>query len=255
MEAAREADVVLLALGDVVEQAGEYRDRADLSLSGRQEELFLRLKALNKPVVTILIATKPLCLGSVAEESSALIAAFNGGMFGGQAVAEAIFGLVNPGGKLPISFPRHSGQIPVYYNQLPGWHGGRYVDLPESPLFAFGEGLSYTNFAYRNLRVDADTLRVSVTLKNTGDRAGSETVQVYLNDRVSSVVTPEKRLIAFQKMWLEAGEEKELEIAIKREDFSLVLPDERRVVEPGAFTLFVGGSSKTEDLLSAELTL
>ena len=255
VDAAREADVVLFALGDVVEQAGEYRDRADLSLSGRQEELFLRLKALNKPVVTILIATKPLCLGSVAEESSALIAAFNGGMFGGQAIAEAIFGLVNPGGKLPISFPRHSGQIPVYYNQLPGWHGGRYVDLPESPLFAFGEGLSYTNFAYRNLRVDADTLRVSVTLKNTGDRAGSETVQVYLNDRVSSVVTPEKRLIAFQKMWLEAGEEKELEIAIKREDFSLVLPDERRVVEPGAFTLFVGGSSKTEDLLSAELTL
>ena len=255
VDAAREADVVLLALGDVVEQAGEYRDRADLSLSGRQEELFLRLKALSKPVVTILIATKPLCLGSVAEESSALIAAFNGGMFGGQAIAEARFGLVNPSGKLPISFPRHSGQIPVYYNQLPGWHGGRYVDLPESPLFAFGEGLSYTNFAYRDLRVDADTLCVSVTLKNTGDRAGSETVQVYLNDRVSSVVSPEKRLIAFQKMWLEAGEEKELEITLKREDFSLVLPDERRVVEPGAFTLLVGGSSKTENLLSAELTL
>ena len=145
VDAAREADVILLALGDVIEQAGEYRDRADLSLSGRQDELFLRLKALDKPIVTVLIATKPLCLGPAAEESSAIIAAFNGGMFGGQAVAEVVFGLVNPGGKLPISFPRHSGQIPVYYNQLPGWHGGRYVDLPETPLFAFGEG----TFLYR----------------------------------------------------------------------------------------------------------
>ena len=254
VDAAREADVVLLALGDVIEQAGEFRDRADLSLSGRQEELFLRLKALNKPIVTVLIATKPLCLGPVAEESSALIVAFNGGMFGGQAVAEAVFGLFNPGGKLPISFPRHSGQIPVYYNQLPGWHGGRYVDLPETPLFAFGEGLSYTSFAYRDLRVDAENLRVSVSLKNTGNRAGSETVQVYLRDLVSSVLTPVKRLVAFQKVWLEAGEEKELIFPLKREDFSLVLPDERRVVEPGAFTLSVGGSSKTEDLISTELT-
>lgn len=255
VDAAHEADVILLALGDVVEQAGEFRDRADLSLSGRQEELFLRLKALNIPIVTILIATKPLCLGPAAEESSALIAAFNGGMFGGQAVAEAVFGLVNPGGKLPISFPRHSGQIPVYYNQLPGWHGERYVDLPETPLFTFGEGLSYTSFAYRDLCVDTQRLLVSVTLKNTGDRAGSETVQVYLNDRVSSVLTPEKRLIAFRKAWLEAGEQKELTIPLRRADFSLVLPDERRVVEPGTFALFVGGSSKTEDLISVELTL
>ena len=255
VDTAQKADVILFAVGDVTEQAGEYRDRADLSLSGRQEELFRRLKALNKPIVSVLISTKPLCLGAVAEESNALIAAFNGGMYGGQAVAEAVFGFFNPSGKLPISFPRHSGQIPVYYNALPGWHGGQYVDLPETPQFAFGEGLSYTSFVYENLRVYAEELRVAVTLKNTGNRAGSETAQVYLRDLVSSVLTPVKRLVAFQRVWLEAGEAKEIVFALKREDFSLILPDERRVVEPGTFIVFVGGSSKTEDQLAAELTL
>jgi len=255
VNAAQTADVILFAVGDVIEQAGEYRDRADLSLSGRQEELFLRLKALNKPIVSVLISTKPLSLGAVAEGSNALLVAFNGGMYGGQVVAEAVFGLINPDGKLPISFPRHSGQIPVYYNSLPGWHGEQYIDLPETPLFAFGEGSSYTNFVYQNLRVYAEELHVAVTLKNTGKRAGSETAQVYVRDLVSSIVTPVKRLVAFQKICLEAGEAKELVFALKREDFSLVLPDERRVVEPGTFTVFVGGSSKTQDELSADLVL
>ncbi len=253
--AARDADVIVLAAGDVIEQAGEYRDRADLSLSGRQEELFSRLHALGKPVVTVLIATKPLCVARVAEESAAFIAAFNGGMFGGQALAEAMFGAINPGGKLPISFPRHSGQIPVYYNTLPGWHGDKYVDLPETPLFAFGEGLSYTTFAYSGLRVEPETLRVLVTLTNTGTHAGSETTQVYLRDLVSSVITPVKRLVAFQKISLEAGETKELVFQLKRDDFSLVRADEVRVVEPGDFVIFVGGSSKDADLLSQGITL
>ena len=255
VDAARKADAIIFAVGDVVEQAGEYRDRADLSLSGRQQELFLRLLALKKPIVTVLISTKPLCLGCVAEDSGALIVAFNGGMFGGQAVAEAIFGLINPGGKLPVSFPRHSGQIPVYYNSLPGWNGGRYIDLPESPLFTFGEGLSYTRFAYQDLRVDAESLRVFVTLTNVGDRAGSETAQVYLNDLVSSVLTPVRRLVAFEKVWLDAGESREVMFTLSRDDFSLVLPDERCVVEPGRFAIFVGGSSKAEELLSAEIDL
>ena len=253
--AAQNADVIVLAVGDVIEQAGEFRDRADLSLSNRQEELFFRLRALGKPIVTVLIATKPLCLPRVAEESAAFIAAFNGGMYSGQAVAEAIFGLINPGGKLPISFPRHSGQIPVYYNSMPGWHGGKYVDLPDTPLFAFGEGLSYTTFVYENLRVDAQTLQLFVQLTNTGARAGGETAQVYVRDLVSSIITPVKRLIAFQKVTLEAGESRELVFSLKRDDFSLVLPDESRVVEPGEFTLFVGGSSKDADLLSQTITL
>ena len=253
--AANEADVVVLAVGDVIEQAGEFRDRANLSLSGAQEALFERLAALGKPIVTVLISTKPLCISRVAEGSGALIAAFNGGMYGGQAVAEAIFGAINPAGKLPISFPRHSGQIPVYYNSLPGWHGGQYVDLPETPLFAFGEGLSYTTFAYSNLRVEPQSLRVSVTLANTGARAGSETAEVYLRDLVSSVMTPVKRLVAFQKVHLEAGESRELVFQLRRDDFSLIRADETRVVEPGDFTLFVGGSSKDSDLLSQGITL
>ncbi|MDD4311745.1 MAG: glycoside hydrolase family 3 N-terminal domain-containing protein [Eubacteriales bacterium] len=255
IEAAKGADVIVFAVGDVIEQAGEFRDRADLSLSGRQEELFLRLCALQKPIVTVLVATKPLCLTRVTESSGALIAAFNGGQYGGQAVAEVLFGEINPGGKLPISFPRHSGQIPVYYNSLPGWHGERYVDLPETPLFAFGEGLSYTTFAYSNLRVDQSKLQVRVTLSNLGDHKGSETVQVYVRDLVSSVLTPVKRLIAFQKVLLDAGESRDVVFSLKRDDFSLVLPNEQRLVEPGAFALFVGGSSKDSDLLRLDIVL
>ena len=253
--AASEADVVIFGVGDVIEQAGEYRDRADLSLSGAQEALFERLLALGKPIVTVLISTKPLCVSRVAEGSSAFFAAFNGGMYGGQAVAEAIFGEINPAGKLPISFPRHSGQIPVYYNSLPGWHGGRYVDLPETPLFAFGEGLSYTSFTYSNLRVEQASLRIFVTLTNIGARAGNETAEVYVCDLVSSILTPIKRLVAFQKVHLESGESRELVFQLRRDDFSLVRADEMRVVEPGDFTLFVGGSSKDSDLLSQGITL
>ena len=253
--AARDADLIVFAVGDVIEQAGEYRDRADLALSGRQEELFIRLQALHKPIVSVLIATKPLCVTRVAEESGAFITAFNGGQYGGQAVAEAIFGEINPAGKLPISFPRHSGQLPVYYNSLPGWHGEKYVDLPDSPLFAFGEGLSYTTFSYSDLRIDPEALELRVTLRNTGARAGSETAQVYVRDLVSSVLTPVKRLIAFRKVKLESGESRELVFSLKREDFSLVLPDERRVVEKGEFALFVGGSSRDQDLLRANITL
>ena len=250
LEAARGCDAIVLVVGDVPEQTGETKDRANLDLSGRQDELFLRLGTLSIPIVTVLVASKPLCVPRVVEGSGAFLAAFNGGMLGGQAVAEALFGRYNPSGKLPISFPRHSGQVPVYYNQLPGWHGDKYVDLPETPLFAFGEGLSYTSFAYSNLRVDADTRSLSVSLQNTGNRAGAETVQVYLRDRVSSVLTPVKRLVAFEKVRLAAGETRELVFSLTHEDFSLVLPNERRVVEPGEFTIFVGGSSKDEDLLS-----
>ena len=253
--AAQDADLILFAVGDTIEQAGEYRDRADLSLSGGQEALFTRLLEAQKPIVSVLVATKPLCVSHLSEQSAAFLVGFNGGMFGGQALAEAVFGEINPCGKLPISFPRHSGQIPVYYNSLPGWHGERYVDLPETPLFAFGEGRSYTSFCYSNLRVETETLRVCVTLSNTGAREGSETTQVYLRDLVSSVMTPVKRLVAFQKTTLAAGESRELVFTLKREDFSLVRADETRVVEAGAFRILVGGSSKQEDLLQIEITL
>jgi beta-glucosidase len=252
---AQQCDAIVLVLGDRIEQTGEMKDRADLSLSGAQMELFRGLRRLRKPMVTVLVASKPLCIQEAAEQTDALIVAFNGGMFGGLAVAETIFGKWNPSGKLPISFPRHVGQLPVYYNSLPGWHGGKYMDLPETPLFAFGEGMSYTSFRYSNLRVDGESLTAKVDVTNIGDRNGFETVQVYFRDCVSSVMTPIKQLIGFQKISLKAGETKTVCFKFQREDFSLVTPDERRVTEPGKFILMVGPSSKDSDLLRAEFVL
>ena len=205
--------------------------------------------------VTVLLSSKPLVLGTIPDETDALAVAFNGGAHGGQAVAEALFGLFNPSGRLPISFPRHSGQVPVYYNQLPGWHGGKYCDQPKTPQFAFGEGLSYTEFAYSDLTVDPETLTASVTVQNTGKEAGLETVQVYFRDCVSSVITPVKNLIAFRQISLRPGESRRITFQLKRADFSLVNRREQRVVEPGEFILMIGHSSRSEDLLMMNFKL
>ena len=252
--AAAWADAVILAVGDRIELFGEYRDRANLDLSGRQLELFRRVRAAGKPVCTVFIASKPLCLGDAAEQADAVICAFNGGMFGGQAVAEALFGELNPSGRLPISFPRHTGQIPVYYNALPGWHGGRYCDLPGTPLFAFGEGMGYSAFRYDHLKVDGD-LRLTVEVTNEGPAAGTETVQVYLRDCVSSVMTPVRRLIAFAQVELQPGESRQVTIPLERAGFALIDENCRETVEPGEFILWAGHSSKEEDLLSATVRL
>ena len=252
---ARESDVILLVIGDVIEQTGETKDRANLDISGAQQALFDRMKKLGKPVVTVLVSSKPLCIPKIAEVTDALIAAFNGGMFGGLAVAEAVFGKINPSGKLPISFPRHSGQLPVYYNALPGWHGGKYMDLPETPLFTFGEGLSYTSCKYSNLAFDEKKFALRVDVTNTGELDGAETVQVYCRDLVSSILTPVMQLISFQKIELSAGETKTVTFALDKNDFSLVTPDEKRVVEPGAFAVMVGPNAKEENLLKAEFVL
>ena len=259
VEAAKGADVIVYVVGDVVSQVGEGKDRADLSLSGRQTELFRQLRALNIPLVTVLCASKPLAMGDAAEQANAVVVAFNGGATGGKAVAQALFGEINPSGRLPISFPRHSGQVPVYYNQLPGWHKlvdkQKYCDLPEMPLYVFGEGLSYTDFAYENLTFDPQTMKASVQVSNTGARAGLETVQVYFRDLVSSVMTPVKNLIAYKQVELAPGETKTVEIQLERMDFSLVNRREERVVEPGEFMLMVGHSSKDADLLKVKFAL
>jgi len=172
-------------------------------------------------------------------------------MFGGDAVARAIFGEINPCGHLPISFPRHSGQLPVYYNALPGWHGGKYNDIDAAPQFAFGEGMSYTTFGLSDFAFDRDTLTASVTVKNTGERDGATVVQIYYNDVYSSVITPVKQLCAFERVALGAGEAKRITFTFKQEDFALVTPDERYVTEPGLFEIMAGLSSKDEDLLKA----
>ncbi len=245
---AEENDLVVFVVGDKIEQVGEFKDRANLELSGKQLELFRKLKETGKKIVTVLVSSKPLCLEEVVEGSAAFMTAFNGGMFGGKAVAEVLFGKLNPSGKLPISFPRHSGQIPVYYNYLPGWHGDKYMDLPKEPLFAFGQGLSYTTFEYGLMEVEEGTLKVSVEVTNTGSRDGFEIVQLYFKDRVSSVMTPVKQLIGFEKVFIPAKEKRTVSFTLEREAFSLVAPNEKRVIEPGEIELMIGKSSLDEEL-------
>ena len=171
-------------------------------------------------MVVLLINGKPLSIPWVKEYAQAIVEAWNPGVEGGTAVAGILFGDRNPVGKLTISFPYHVGQQPVYYNQIPGWHAERYVDMPKEPLFVFGYGLSYTTFEYANLQLSTttlqagETLKVSVDVRNTGQRAGTEIVQLYINDVYSSVTTPIKELKAFQRVELQAGEDQTVQLEV-----------------------------------------
>lgn len=262
---AAKADVVFVAVGDTLIQTGEGHDRANLALSGAQNELVLALKKVcakkKTPLVAILVNGKPLEFGIVAEASDAILETFNSGTLGGQAAAEIIFGLVNPQGRLPISFPRTTGQLPVYYNQLPGWHDGRYFDCDASPLFAFGEGLSYTAFRYDAVALSSetakagDTIQVNVTLTNTGSRDGTETVQVYAADQVASVVTPIRELKAFAQVLVPAGKTVTVSIPLKVDSLAIVTPEEKTVLESGEFEIQAGHDSRPESLLMTMLTI
>lgn len=261
VECAAGSDVVIAVVGDCLEQNGEYKDRADLSLSGKQQELLESLKKCGKPLIVVLINGKPLSIPWVAENADAVLEAFNPGLFGGKAVAEIIFGEVNPSGKLPISFPYHSGQLPVYYNQLPGWHGGRYMDMPDKPLYSFGYGLSYTSYEYSGLRLSHtectadDTVTVSVDVTNTGPYDGKETVQLYVKDIISSVVTPVKQLRGFVKTEIRSGETKTVEIPLPIRELCIIDENENQLVEPGEFEILVGPDPRPESLLKATLTV
>lgn len=211
--------------------------------------------------MVVVISSKPLVLPPSAHNASAIVHAFNPGMLGGRAVAELALGLVEPSGRLPVSFARHSGQQPTYYNQVRGQHGSRYADLTQSPAFVFGEGLSYTTVAYTELEVltevlgAGDTLRARVLVRNTGDRPVRETVQAYVSDTVTSVTWAEKELKAYRQVTLEPGESREVAIELPVADCSLVDAGGNRVVEPGAFELLVGPSSRDEALLRAAFTV
>ena len=258
VETAKGADAIVLVLGDEISLVGEEKDRACLELSGRQTALFEALRALDIPLITVLVASKPLAMGAAATQADAFVCAFNGGMFGGEAVADVLFGDVNPSGRLPISFPRHSGQLPVYYNSLPGWHtrnGMGYCDLPLEPLYAFGQGMGYSCFEYSSLEMNAETLTASVTVENAGEMVGTETVQFYMRDVVSSVITPVKQLIGFKQVTLAPGESARVSMQFDRMAFSLVNRQEQRVVEPGEFVLMAGTSSRDQDLLKVSFAL
>jgi len=262
--AAREADLTVACVGDTLSQHGEFHDRADLNLTGRQQALLEAVKETGTPLCAVLMASKPLTVPWLRENADALICAFNPGPGGGTALAEVLFGDLCPSGKLTISFPHHAGQQPVYYNRFAGWHSvndealkgeERYIDMPAEPLFAFGEGLSYTSFSYGNLGVShreveaGQDLTVTVDVTNRGDREGTEIVQLYINDLYSSVTTPVKELRGFERINLKAGETRTVTLGLPFEDLSLVNRDLQRVVEPGEFEILAGGSSRDRDLL------
>ncbi|HQF40082.1 MAG TPA: fibronectin type III-like domain-contianing protein, partial [Opitutaceae bacterium] len=201
----------------------------------------------------------PLVLPRSAKRAAAILEGFNPGMEGGRAIAEAVFGQLNPSGKLTISIPVHVGQQPVFYSQVRGQHGDRYADLTQEPLFPFGHGLSYTSYRYSNLRLASATLArgaaatVTVDVENTGARAGDEIVQVYVSDVVTSVTWVNKALKGFARVHLEPGEKKTVPVALPYEAFQIVDAEGRGVVEPGEFEVLVGPSSRDRDLLKATL--
>lgn len=259
--AASAADLAVVVLGDTVALNGEYKSTATLDLQGAQIALLDALVTTSTPVVVVLVQGKPSTLPASALRAAAIIEAFNPGMRGGRAVAELVLGLIEPTGRLPISVPRHVGQQPVYYNQLRGQHGNRYADLTQEPQFVFGDGLSYSTVEYRDLRVidpvvaPDGVVRAQVTLTNTGARPAVETVQAYVRDVVTSVTWADKELKAWRQVSVAAGESVTVEIEVAAADCTIVTGDARRVVEPGAFELLVGRSSRERDLLRAAFTV
>ena len=259
--AARAADVVVAVVGDRIELVGETRSTATLELLGGQVALLDALAATGTPLVVVLLASKPLVLPRAALEAAAVLWVANPGMAGGRAVAEVLLGLVEPSGRLPISFARHVGQQPVYYNQVRGQHGDRYADLTQEPAFVFGEGLSYTQVEYRGLRLEhddlttADTLVAHVQVANTGTRPATETVQAYVRDVVTSASWADLELKGFVQVTLEAGEVVSVRLEVPVAACSIVDAAGRRVVEPGEFEVLVGPSSRATDLLPARFTV
>lgn len=259
--AAQASDVVVAVVGDNIALIGESRSTATLELFGAQIALLEALAATGKPMVVVLLASKPLVLPPAVLRAAALVCAFNPGMRGGLALAELLFGHIEPSGRLPISFARHAGQLPIYYNQLNGQHGHRYADLTQEPQFAFGEGLSYTRIAYSDLAIAqpelglSDTLHAQITLSNTGQRPALETVQLYVRDLVTSVTWACRELKAYRQVWVQPGERVVVNLALPVSACTLVNARGQRVVEPGEFELLVGASSRSGDLLGARFTV
>ncbi|WP_416335921.1 glycoside hydrolase family 3 N-terminal domain-containing protein [Bifidobacterium pseudocatenulatum] len=282
VENARQSDLIVAVVGDVIQAIGEGCSTATLELLGGQNALIDALsnvaRETGKPFVVVLVSSKPQVLpASVigtngvivdetpAEGTSALLWAPSPGMKGGQAIAEIILGETEPSGRLPITFPRHAGQLPVYYNQIRGQHGNRYADLTQDPAFAFGEGLSYTTFEYGEPTVtnvpesgmfaETDTVHAEITLINTGDRKGTEVVQLYIGDIVTSYSWTDRELKAFQRVELEPGESETIAFDIPVSDCTIVDSEANRIVEPGEFEVLIGHSSRREDLKRTTFTV
>jgi len=258
VEIARQATVALVVVGDKSGltphcTSGEARDRAGLGLPGVQEELVRAIYETGTPVIVVLINGRPLSIPWIVEHVPAIVEAWLPGEEGGAAVADVLFGDANPGGKLPITFPRSVGQVPIYYSHRPSggrssWYGD-YVELSASPLFPFGHGLSYTRFEFENLRIQPrqaaaeGKVEISVDVQNAGERSGDEVVQLYVHDLSSNVTRPVKELKGFQRVTLAAGEKKTVTFTLAVSQLGFYDRDERLVVEPGTIEVMVGSSS------------
>ncbi|WP_256011400.1 glycoside hydrolase family 3 N-terminal domain-containing protein [Desertivirga xinjiangensis] len=256
---ANQSDVVVMALGETWDMSGEAKSKTNIHITGQQEALFKAVKATGKPVVVVLMAGRPLIFNEIVAKADAILYAWWLGDEAGNAIADVLSGDYNPSGKLPITFPRSEGQIPLSYNY---YNTGRpikdpeniiyksaYIDSPNSPMYAFGYGLSYTSFNYSDITLSADKLNasdsvaVSFKLTNSGKYAGEEVVQLYIKDEVASVVRPMKELKDFKKVFLKAGESKTLNFTVSKEKLSFYNSKLEWVAEPGDFEIMIGTAS------------
>ena len=269
VDIANQADVVVAALGESAEMSGEASSRTDIGIPQAQRDLLKALLQTGKPVILLLFAGRPMTLTWEQEHVPAILNLWFGGSETGLAAADVLFGDVNPSGKLPSTFPRHVGQIPIYYNHkntgrpLPegGWFQkfkGNYLDIPNDPLYPFGFGLSYTNFEYTAPLVSNTSpkgltkISVSTTVTNTGTVTGKEVVQLYIRDRVGSVTRPVKELKSFKKISLEPGEKKTVSFDITTDDLKFYDNNLRYDWEPGTFEIMIGGNSRDIKSISIE---
>jgi beta-glucosidase len=255
---ANQSDVVILSVGERWNMSGEAKSRSNIHLPGVQEELIKALQKTGKPIVILINAGRPLIFNWTADNMPTIVYTWWLGSEAGNAIADVLFGDYNPSGKLPMTFPREEGQIPIYYNHFntgrpsindDKMYKSAYIDLPNTPKFAFGFGLSYTTFDYTDLKLSKskmkinETIEVSLTIKNTGKFTGEEVVQLYLRDQVGSVIRPIKELKDFQKIKLEAGEMKTVKFIIDNTKLSFYNAELKFQSEPGEFDLMIGSSA------------
>lgn len=261
LDIAAQSDVIVAALGEAAEMSGESASRTDIGIPDVQRKLLEALLATGKPVVLVLFAGRPMTLVWEQQHVPAILDVWFPGSEAGASIADVLFGDVNPSGKLTATFPQNVGQIPIYYNHkntgrpLPEgqWFQkfrSNYLDVSNDPLYPFGYGLSYTSFSYSDITLSSISLRpgqkinASVTVTNTGTRAGKETVQLYIRDMVGSITRPVKELKGFRKIELKPGESKTVSFTISVEDLKFYNSDLKYVAEPGDFKVFIGANSR-----------
>jgi len=257
--AAKNSEITVIAVGETFDMTGEAKSKTNIHLPGVQEDLIKAIQATGKPVIVLVMAGRPLIFNWTADNVPSILYTWWLGSEAGHAMANVLYGDYNPAGKLPMTFPRDEGQIPVYYNYYStgrpsmndkdNRYRSAYLDLPNSPKFAFGHGLSYTTFSYSDLKLSAKQItgagkiNVEMTLKNTGKFDGEEVVQLYLQDKVASVVRPVKELKDFQKVMLKAGESKTVRFTITTDKLAFYNQQLKWVTEPGDFKLMIGTAS------------